>query len=92
MNRLKTATALCVSILALFWLENVLIGLLLATMALALAIPHRLRPAPAEIVVLVWSSLVMMTYSFAHLELWRRLLIALVLRTEETSYSLLLGD
>jgi len=81
-SRLKALLVICLSLCALFWLDQVLIGLVLATFALALSVPLRARPSASEIVVLSWSSLVMLAFNFAHLELWRRLLVALVLRTE----------
>ena len=72
--------------LALLWLDQVLIGLILATASFALAIPRTPRASAGDVLRLMWSALVMMTFNFAHLELWRRLLIAMVLRTEAVSF------
>lgn len=84
-SRFVQISSVSLGALALLWLDQALIGLILATASFALAIPRTPRASTGDVLRLTWSALVMMTFNFAHLELWRRLLIALVLRTEAAS-------
>lgn len=85
MRTLRIITIICLSTLSLLWVDHVTLGHLMAAGALAFAcVPFangkRSRRNLADLAALIVSSLVMLSYNWILIDLWRSLILALTLR------------
>lgn len=93
MTLFRNFAIIALSLFSLIWTDKPVPGMLLAGAALALALGALPRPRAFEVVLIVFSAIVMQAYNYVQFEYWRNLIIGLVVRInpEITDLSQLFG-